>query len=525
MVKLRPDTLNWALQHALRHGDTDIFPLSFEFRAVQHDWDRIRAYLTDQNVLDWQTRPPRNCLAPKGPHAFRIVTQLDPLDFLLFAGLLYEIGAHIEARRVPTDRNIVFSHRFAPTADGRMFDPAIGYRQFINECNQKVQQTHVSFVAVADIADFYPRLYHHPLENALLVATIHTAHISAIMRLLGGWTGRVSYGIPVGSDPARLIAEITISDVDEALLAAGIEFLRFSDDYRFFANTHSEAYRKIAFLANYLYYNHGLTLQPQKTEIMPADHFQQRFLRTFEDRELDNMRNRFETFAEELGLDTWYEPIEYEDLNEEQKEFIDSLNLVEMVREELGGPGGPDFAVISFALRRMAQLGSADLLNDVIGNIDQLHPVFPDIIRYISRIRGLNDAEFAEIGGRVLDLVDQSIVTELEYHRMWALQIFAQSRQWGNSDRVFRLLAASPDALTRRKIILGIGRSRQVHWFQMRRRDLFEESPWPRRAVLAASSCMPADAYGHWYRSIEARLDILEQAVIRWARQNPFHAN
>lgn len=525
MVKLRPDTLNWVLQHALRHGDTDIFPLSFEFRAIQQDWDRIRANLTDQNVLDWQTRPPRDCLAPKGSHAFRIVTQLDPLDFLLFTGLLYEIGAHIEARRVASARNIVFSHRFAPSADGRMFDAAIGYRQFINECNQKLTQPHVSYVAVADIADFYPRLYHHPLENALLSATTHTAHVSAIMRLLAGWTGRVSYGIPVGSDPARLLAEITISDVDEALLSAGIEFVRFSDDYRFFTNTRSEAYRKIAFLANYLYYNHGLTLQPQKTEIMAADDFQRRFLRTFEERELDNIRNSFEIFAEELGLDTWYEPIEYDDLTPEQKEFIDSLNLVEMVREELDGDGGPDFAVVSFALRRMGQLGSPELVDDVLTNIEQLHPIFPDLIRYLGRIRGLGEIERAGIGGRVLDLVEHSIVSELEYHRMWAFQLFAQSREWGNGDRVFRLLAAAPDPLTRRKIILGMGRSRQVHWFQMRRRHLFEESLWPRRAVLAAASCMPTDAYRHWYRSIEARLDILEQAVISWARQNPFHAN
>jgi len=525
MIRLRQDTLDWALEHSLRHGDTDIFPLSFEFRAIQQDWGTVRTYLSEQNLLVWQTRPLRECLAPKGPHAFRNVTQLDPLDFLLFCGLVYEIGADLEMRRVPPETSIVFSHRFAPTQDGRMFDPNVGHRQFLNECSRRLTQPGVSYVAVADIADFYPRIYHHPLQNALAAATVHAAHVGAIMRLLGGWTGRVSYGVPIGSDPARLLAELTISDVDDALMSDGMQFVRFSDDYRFFAQTHSEAYRNIAYLANYLYYNHGLTLQPQKTEIMPVDEFRQRFLRTLEERELENVRNQFERFAEELGLDTWYEPIEYDDLTDEQQKFVDSLNLVEMFRQELDGARGPDFAVVRFALRRMAQLGSADLVDDVFAHMNVLHPIFPDIIRYLARIRGLQGNDRAEIGAQILNLVEDSIVSELEYNRMWALQLFAQSREWYNIDRLFRLIGATPGMLTRRKIILAMGRSRQVHWFQLRRRHLFEESPWPRRALLAAASCMPADAYTHWCRSIEARLDPLERAVICWARQNPFRSD
>ena len=153
------------------------------------------------------------------------------------------------------------------------------------------------------------------------------------MRLLSGWNGTETFGIPIGSAPSRLLAETTLADVDEALLAAGIDFVRFNDDYRIFAVSYESAYRSITFLAETLYRNHGLNLQPQKTEVLTTVQFRERFLVTPLDRELDSLHARFEALAAELGLNDWYEPIEYDDLDDDQKEAIDSLNLAELFRE------------------------------------------------------------------------------------------------------------------------------------------------------------------------------------------------
>jgi hypothetical protein len=51
------------------------------------------------------------------------------------------------------------------------------------------------------------------------------------------------------------------------MLAAGAKFVRFNDDYRMPAGRHAEGYRRLASLADVLYRNHGLTLQPQKTMV------------------------------------------------------------------------------------------------------------------------------------------------------------------------------------------------------------------------------------------------------------------
>jgi hypothetical protein len=147
----------------------------------------------------------------------------------VFAATIYEIARDIELRRMPIAQNIVFSYRHLPAPDGQLFDPSVGYQHF-QEMSKAVLDADRSYthVAVADIADFYPRIYHHRLDNALQAATRHLTHVTAIRHLLSGWNNTETFGIPVGSAPVRLLAEITIADVDDALLANGMKFIRFN---------------------------------------------------------------------------------------------------------------------------------------------------------------------------------------------------------------------------------------------------------------------------------------------------------
>lgn len=522
MLTLQANSLNWALEHALRYGDTDVFPLPFEYEAIQHDWTELRKWLEGQNILEWQVRPHRTLLSPKAKHGFRVITQLDPLDFLIFAATIREIAPDIEASRIPVNQKIVFSYRFATGTDGQLFDSNIGYEAFLNQARFILQDNAINFVTITDIADFYPRIYHHRLENALHSTTNRQSHVKAIMRLLAGWNGTETFGIPVGNAPSRLLAEITLSDVDEALLANRVRFIRFNDDYRIFAQSYAEAYRHLAFLADVLFRNHGLTLQLQKTNILDKNLFINRFLSSPEDRELDSLKVGFKRLITELGLSDPYERINYDDLTQSQQELINSLNLVKLFRNEIDVDGEPDLMLIRFVLRRMGQLGDASIIDDVLDNLEVLHPAFPDIIQYLKRLTHLSDEERSSIGARLIDLLKDSIISELDYHRMWALDLFTHSTEWNNQDKFFELLVSARDTLSKRQLILAMGRASQRHWFQSQWRSLFDEPHWSRRALLAGASCMPVDARKHWYRSVEARLDPLERAVMKWARQYPF---
>lgn len=214
MLKLKKESLDWALKHALSRGDSDIFPRAFEFQAIEFDWDRIRDSLTSENLLKWTSRPLRKCLSPKHGFGFRIATQLDPLDFLLFTALMYEIGDDIEEARIPKGEGVVHSYRFKSNDDGSMFDPDFGFDTFRHRSSELASSGSYSHVVVTDISDFFPRLYSHRVEGALSKSTSRNNHVKAITHLLSGWNQTVSYGIPVGQAASRLIAEITIDDVE-----------------------------------------------------------------------------------------------------------------------------------------------------------------------------------------------------------------------------------------------------------------------------------------------------------------------
>lgn len=307
MLTLQENSYNWALNHALNLGDTDVFPVPFEYQALTHDWDNVKNELLVTNVLEWATRPARTLLSPKAKYGFRTITQLDPLDFIIYSALVYEISSELENRRVPIADQIVFSYRVSTNREGQLFDPNVGYRNYLGRCREKVSgESSCSYVAVTDISDFYSRIYHHRLENALRAATTSSNHISALMRLLSGWNGTESFGIPVGCAPSRILAEIALSDVDEAMRANGIDYIRFNDDYRIFAESETEAYQHLTFLALTLASNHGLSLQQQKTNVLAADEFSAQFLATPLDREMDSLHEKFAELIEEIGLESWY---------------------------------------------------------------------------------------------------------------------------------------------------------------------------------------------------------------------------
>ena len=76
-----------------------------------------------------------------------------------------------------------------------------------------------------DISDFYPRIYHHRLENALNDATQNTEVVRRILFILAKLTpGEVSFGLPVGGHAARVLAEAVLNRTDR-LLQTGHQLL------------------------------------------------------------------------------------------------------------------------------------------------------------------------------------------------------------------------------------------------------------------------------------------------------------
>lgn len=515
--------LDWALQHAQTWGDTDIFPEIFEFKAIQEHWNAVKASIQDTDVLTWTVRPYRRCLVPKHRFGFRISTQLDPLDFLVFTALVREVGEKIEAARIPAADNIVHSYRFAPEPDGRMFSEKYTYRSFQKASHDACDALKPSHVVIADIADFFPRLYTHRIDNALDSALgIGHMHAKAVRDLIGHWAGSYSYGIPVGSAAARLIAELAISDVDQILLSEGAKYVRYSDDFRIFAFSEADAYRQLTIIARALIENHGLTLQQNKTKIVPIEAFRTVYLRENEKRELETLSERFYELLGEIGIEDTYGDIDYDSLPDQFKEAIDQLNLEGILQEQIHEEE-PDLPLLKFLLRRLGQIGDTDVVDLIFDNFSKFVPVIRETIECLLRLDTLPAAQKAKLGARLIEIYrdEASPAAHLEYSRMYILRLFAVDGAWNAEDEYVKLYNEAVDEFASRELLLAMGRSRKDFWFRSRKQYLQQLAPWLRRAFIYGASCLPAEEYKHWIRGVDGQLDELERAIASWARKNP----
>ena len=58
-------SLNWALEHITRFGDTDVFPPSFEYRAYKSVWPGLLDALTKIDLAKLELGPAIRMMVPK----------------------------------------------------------------------------------------------------------------------------------------------------------------------------------------------------------------------------------------------------------------------------------------------------------------------------------------------------------------------------------------------------------------------------------------------------------------------------
>lgn len=270
---LRADSLNWALAHILRFGDTDVLPVPFEYQAIkafQHD---IIPKLASVDLKSYRTKSFTRQLIPKSSLGFRIVIQPDPIDTLIMNAAAYEACQNVESYRAAVDEKIACSYRLDPQPDGVLFTNGTGWNDFHEASKINSNREDISFVVVADIADFYSQVYHHRLENALESSGVTRERAKNIETILQTLTANTSSGIPVGPTFSAVFAEATLADVDSFLQRKALLHTRYVDDFRIFTTDYKSAVKALHDLTEYLHNTHRLSLQGAKTRILTKQDF------------------------------------------------------------------------------------------------------------------------------------------------------------------------------------------------------------------------------------------------------------
>ncbi|MEW9924541.1 RNA-directed DNA polymerase [Clostridium butyricum] len=263
--------INLAIDNVIKEGLTDIFDRPFELEFLNNDGFRKEVFsevltsLKEYNLSNLKINPLEYVLMPKKElFDFRRCALVNPLDTIKYTALILLVADEIEKKRISVKRKRVFSYRFKPE-NGYLFDKNYNYSSYKNYVDNKIRQDKVKILIECDISNFYDRLNLHRLESILRsIDEIDDRIVNLINQLLLFWANRDSYGLPVGGNASRILAEASLIEVDNYLISKGVQFARFVDDYRIFAPNASVGNKWLSMLVNKLS-REGLFLNTRKT--------------------------------------------------------------------------------------------------------------------------------------------------------------------------------------------------------------------------------------------------------------------
>lgn len=237
------------VRHIAKNGLDDVFvPPSFshngEIEIVSGKQFRRKLVTRCRETIDnpklWHVGSSHKFSIPKTAYSYRNVDWIDFEDIIRYTGLVFKIAPIIEEQRIPKEQKTVFSYRFS--SYGPVIDQRFNYKAFREKSAELSADSRFKVKINTDISNFYDRLNLHRLESSLASLGCERKYVSCLNELLFFWADRNSFGLPVGCDASRFLAEAALIPIDRALQRAGITFTRFVDDFRIFATSFAEAH-------------------------------------------------------------------------------------------------------------------------------------------------------------------------------------------------------------------------------------------------------------------------------------------
>ena len=256
-----------AADHLVRHAPSDLLPdFELDARCRQLWIERLSegGRTGFSSMRGWTAL---QVLVPRAWPAFRQAHLLSPnVDLGTVAGAMW-LGEGLDRFRMPKEDNVVFSYRLDETG-GSWFDPSLGwsqYQQHSLECAQRF-----GHVLTADISGFYSSI--RPIHFAHVAGCISKVEAGAVLDGLVDQLVHDCWGLPVGGDAARMMAEWALIPVDAEMLDAGLNFVRFVDDYRFFAQS-EEDIERVLYNATRILASYGFQWNKGKLKVWKAEDF------------------------------------------------------------------------------------------------------------------------------------------------------------------------------------------------------------------------------------------------------------
>jgi hypothetical protein len=133
--------------------------------------------------------------------------------------------------------------------------------------SRRIVRQGYSHVVRTDITSYFDNILLRPLFEDLDRLVPARWAYNSLRTMLNGWSATRGMGLPQGPDASRLLANLYLHQVDQALIANGIVFTRYMDDYRLFGRSSTEVRAASQELHTLLRYR-GLSLSSAKTKLL-----------------------------------------------------------------------------------------------------------------------------------------------------------------------------------------------------------------------------------------------------------------
>lgn len=264
------------------HGDNDTLPFDVDNKFIKDrqkelakmafdffckiDKKSSEDALSQMEKLDLVSE---RLLVPSGPYGFRITTKIHPFWNIYLNGL----GVAIAEKNEPNRKDQAHSYRYVANGKG-LFDREKSWRAYREATlSDKDLKKEGAIVVQTDISNFYEHIYQHRIENCIpdLFPNNPTVSIQ-ISRLLSKLASGRSFGIPVGGQCSRILAELLMTSIDQKLCEERITWHRYVDDFVLIAESQEDAYNSLSVLSHILA-DYGLSLNKSKTSILSSKHY------------------------------------------------------------------------------------------------------------------------------------------------------------------------------------------------------------------------------------------------------------
>lgn len=525
------DYYKLAIDNISKYGDTDIFPYPIENALFFDKPNEVKAILEkiSSDFENWSTNTPVesiNSCIPVGITGFRWAAIIDPIwnAYLLYKVL--SISNDIESKRIAPEKNCVFSYRInLNQTTGKLFDNRYTWRKFYETARTKAHNA--AYVIKFDISDFYTRIYHHRLENALLRSTSNINSVKRIMAVLNSLSKNASYGLPVGGNASRILAETLLNSFDQVINSKKIDFCRYVDDYIVFADSKEDAFKKLNWCAEFLLRNEGLTLQKNKTQILTSAEFISQSTVILEGEDDEDGKERSAFMRIHIKYDPYSATAE-EDYNELKKKLSD-FDIVPLIKTEIRK------SRIHHAFGRQL-LNAINILENeplnlafktIASNLEAFYPVYPSVMQLAYRkLLDCDDETSSFFLNKLSELVfSNSYIIQTDNNSSYTARVLSLKNTESGTQAIDQIASGSRSALVKLNCMHAMTNLNNTFWLSDLKPQFSTFTSWERRAFIAASYYLN-DEGKHWRKKLNPQLSEFESLLKSWVGcKNPASSN